>query len=106
LQRVWIIARWAALAVVACAAIVYAADYLSVAHRMVHRTKADPLETIQVRPFYAVPLKNGRAEYDFGDTAPQTCVHSLFPHLGYQPCWYLRRQMQKPEVILMRPFHG
>lgn len=103
MQRAWMIVRWIAVAIAACAAIVYAGDYLSVAHRMAHRTKTDPLETTQVRPFYAVPLKNGRAELDFGDMVPQTCVHSLFPHFGYNPCWYTKRQNQQPTVILLLP---
>ena len=102
--RVWKIVRWAALATVACVALFYIGDYLSVRRRMAHRTKTDPLETTQVRPFYAVPLKNGRAEFDFGDTVPQTCVHSLFPHLGYSPCWYTKRQNQRPTVITILPF--
>jgi hypothetical protein len=24
-----------------------------------------------------------------------TCVHSLFPHMGYQPCWYLSRHSEQ-----------
>ncbi len=103
MQRAWVIVRWIAVAIAASAAIVYVADYLSVAYRMAHRTKTDPLETTHVRPFYAVPLKNGRAELDFGDMAPQTCVHSLFPHFGYNPCWYTKRQNQQPTVILLLP---
>jgi hypothetical protein len=105
LKRAWRIVRWMALVAVACVAIVYAADDLSVRHRMAHRTKTDPLETTQVRPFYAVPLKNGRDEFDFGDTEAQTCVHSLFPHLGYNPCWYMKRQNQRPTIIRNLPLH-
>ena len=30
----------------------------------------------------------------------QTCVHALFPHAGYLPCWYLRKSDIK-EVYLM-----
>jgi len=22
----------------------------------------------------------------------QTCVRSLFPHLGFSPCWYVNRE--------------
>jgi hypothetical protein len=36
-------------------------------------------------------MKNGRFEYSLGDTETQTCVRSLFPQLGYTPCWYLSR---------------
>ena len=96
------ILRWLAIGALACAAIVYAADYLSVQHRMAHRTQTDPLETTQVRPSYAVPLKNGKDEFDFLDPQPQTCVHSLFPHMGYNPCWYTKRQNLQPTLILIR----
>jgi hypothetical protein len=87
-----------------CSAILYAADYLSVRYRMAHKTSADPLETTQVRPLYAVPRKDGKYEFDFGDTEAQTCVHSLFPHLGYSPCWYTKRENQQPTVIVILPF--
>jgi hypothetical protein len=56
-----------------------------------------------VRTLYAVPRKDGKAELDFGDPETQTCVHSLFPHLGYDPCWYTKRQNQQPTVILALP---
>jgi hypothetical protein len=38
-----------------------------------------------------VQQKDGKTEYEEGDPETQTCVNSLFPHLGYSPCWYLRR---------------
>lgn len=103
MERVWGSLRWMAIVTVACAAVVYVADDLSVEHRMAHRTKTDPLETTEVRPLYAVPLKNGRAELDFGDTEAQTCVHSIFPHLGYNPCWYTKRENQQTSVIMILP---
>jgi hypothetical protein len=48
---------------------------------------------------YAIPLKNGNVEYELDARQPEvtvTCVRALFPHLGYQPCWYVRRNSQKP----------
>jgi hypothetical protein len=74
-----------------------------VERRMAHRTPTDPLETTEVRPSYAVPLKNGKDEFDFLDAQPQTCVHSLFPHQGYDPCWYTKRKNQQPTVISILP---
>lgn len=47
--------------------------------------------TITVRPFYAVPRKDKKVEYEFDDPRDQTCSNSLFPQMGYTPCWYLRR---------------
>jgi hypothetical protein len=48
---------------------------------------------------YAIPQKNGKIDYEFDAQQPDVttpCVHSLFPHLGNSPCWYLQRNSQKP----------
>jgi hypothetical protein len=42
-----------------------------------------------------IPQKNNRVQYTFDAPENQTCVQSLFPHLGCTPCWYLRRHAQK-----------
>ena len=47
-------------------------------------------ETVQVQPYYAVPLKDGKTEFFMLDPESRTCVHALFPHFGSSPCWYLR----------------
>ncbi|HET9180282.1 MAG TPA: hypothetical protein VFQ24_18150 [Terriglobia bacterium] len=70
-------------------AVVYAGDY-SVARVRVAK-KLDPYGVVQVRRSYAVTMKNGKPEYFFEPPADQTCLRSLFPHFGYPPCWYLRR---------------
>ncbi len=55
----------------------------------------DPFGSVLVRRYYAVPQKNGRVEFYFDQPETQRCVHSLFPHFGYSPCWYLNRHKQK-----------
>ena len=75
-------------------AILYLGDYVSVKYRMRKNTPGDPLETIQTQTTYAIPHKDGRAEYVFGPRETKTCVRSLFPHLGYSPCWYLKKSAQ------------
>ena len=55
----------------------------------------DPTGTVKVRVLLAVPQKGGRTEYIPGDTETKTCVHSLFPQLGLQPCWYAERHTRK-----------
>jgi hypothetical protein len=55
---------------------------------------------VQVKPLYAVRQKSGRIEYSVGDTETQTCVRSLFPHMGYTPCWYLIRHPTKRIEIM------
>ena len=77
-------------------ATVYASDYFSVRSRLAKKQPGDPLEVMKFRRLYAVPFKNGKNEYDFGDPETRTCVHALFPHFGYTPCWYLSRESRKP----------
>jgi hypothetical protein len=50
---------------------------------------------VQIRRYYAVPQKNGRTEFSPAEPESRTCVHSLFPHLGCSPCWYVNRHTQK-----------
>ena len=46
---------------------------------------------MQINKYYAVPQKNGKTEFEPGEPETQTCVNSIFPHLGYSPCWYVKR---------------
>lgn len=75
-------------------AVVYAGDLLSV--RFPIPKTRNPYGTVEIRPYYAIGLKNKKTEYDF-DVPPETvtCVHSLFPHFGDDPCWYLERHKVK-----------
>ena len=50
---------------------------------------------VQVRRFYAMPLKGSKTEYGDAGIENVTCVHSLFPHFGYNPCWYANRHKVK-----------
>jgi hypothetical protein len=74
-------------------AILYAADYLVLRYRVA--TNRNPYGTVTVQPYYAVPRKDHKIEYMFDDPHDETCVHSIFPHLGDSPCWYLNRNKQK-----------
>ncbi len=71
---------------------VYFSDYLSVASR-VPQTRS--FGTVQIQAYYAVRKKNKQTEFMFLDPQDQVCVHSLFPHFGDDPCWYLERHKQK-----------
>jgi hypothetical protein len=66
--------------------VVYAGDYAVLRTRL-----PKSLGTVTVHPYYAVPQKDGRTEFIPQDPQDQTCAQSLFPHMGYTPCWYLRR---------------
>jgi len=82
------IGRWFLLAIL-LSGVVYLGDYLAVRFP----GSRNPFGTVNVQPYYAIHLKNKKTEFDF-DVPPQTnvCVRSLFPHLGYPPCWYASRK--------------
>jgi hypothetical protein len=72
------------------AALLYAADYASV------RFSRNPFGTVIVTRYYVIPKKNGKTEFVFQPAELQSCVHSLFSHEGYPPCWYLNRHPEQP----------
>ena len=45
----------------------------------------------RVTTFYAAPTKDGRVSIYYDQPQPEQCVRSIFPQLGYAPCWYFRR---------------
>jgi hypothetical protein len=74
-------------AIVLTVAAAYFVDYLILRLRVA--TNKQPYGTVTVHPYYAVPQKDRKTEFILGDPADQQCVHSLFPHMGDSPCWYL-----------------
>ena len=81
------------LGFVIAAVLVYTADAAWVRLRLANHREAT--STVQVRILLAVPQKGGRVEYIPGDPQTQTCVLSMFPHLGFEPCWYVTRHTRK-----------
>ena len=74
--------------------ILYAGDYLSLRYG-IPKGRAQ-FGVVKVQSYYAVGLKSGKTEFMFLGPKNQTCVHSLFPHFGDSPCWYLsRRKVQR-----------
>jgi hypothetical protein len=80
-------------------AVLYSGDYLSVRIRAMHPKAADPFESLKTLRVLAIPEKNGKMEYEVDALNPEqtvTCVHSLFPHHGYSPCWYVKPRINQP----------
>jgi len=48
-----------------------------------------------VQSDYAVKQKSGKLEYYFEQPQAQQCSHTLFPQMGYTPCWYLQRRANR-----------
>ncbi len=76
-------------AIVLATAFVYMVDYGILRFRVA--SNRQPFSTVTVHPYYAVPQKDQKTEFMLGDPTDQQCVHSLFPHMGDSPCWYLTR---------------
>ncbi len=81
------------LAAAVLLAVVYAADYAWLRYRVSADKTA--FSVITVKQVYAVPRKDNKLEYMPGDPQDETCVNSLFPHLGDMPCWYLRKHTRQ-----------
>jgi hypothetical protein len=70
---------------------VWVCDFLCVHFKFPNK---QPFGTVRVQTYYAVPQKNGRTQFLFDPPQQQDCVHSLFPHDGMEPCWYLSSHTQ------------
>lgn len=85
--------RMTACAAALLFALFYVGDYVSLRYRIPgHR---EQFGSVEVRRYYAVPLKNRKTEYMFDQPAPVRCVHSIFGHFGDPPCWYLARHRRQ-----------
>jgi hypothetical protein len=89
------------LAVVALG-LAYISDYLWVLYRVHHPAAGQAFGSVDV--YYETPLKNGKDEFFFGQSNKQTCVRSMFPQMGYTPCWYAsRRSLRSVELETFPP---
>lgn len=88
---------------VAALALVYAGDYAALRIKMMEKNSSAAFGVVQMQTTYAIPHKDGRAELVFGDPVNQTCVHSLFPHFGDSPCWYLNRKNRQTTLMTILP---
>jgi hypothetical protein len=96
-QTVQRIALRSFLAALALLAFTYVADFCVFRYRV--STPRQAYGTVAVEHYTAVAHKDGRAELIFDPPVQETCVHSLFPHGGNFPCWYLTRHTQQETDI-------
>jgi hypothetical protein len=73
--------------------IAYVADYAVFRYRVA--ANRQPFGQFTVTTYDAVQQKNGKTEFLFDPPQAQTCVHSLFSHAGFVPCWYLQRHTEQ-----------
>jgi hypothetical protein len=77
------------LVAVALLLLTYLGDTISIAYRI--PKGREQFGSVEVQKLLAVPQKDNKTEYIADPPQEQRCVHSLFPHLGLTPCWYLAR---------------
>jgi hypothetical protein len=86
---VWAIAGWLLGTLLIAAGMAYLGDSLYIRHEVAGANSAAAFGN--VRFYYATKLRNGK--YTIYQESPQNevCVHALFPHYGYKPCWFASR---------------
>lgn len=92
MKRLLVIAKRTLITAIIALAILYIGDFLHLRYRMWKPRPNDPFEVVTLDRYYAISQKNGRIEFAKAPLENVTCVHSLFPHAGYNPCWYVIRQ--------------
>jgi len=83
----------AILSVVVVAVVAYSLDYA--VFRIRSATRGNANGSVTVNRYYAVLQKNGKTQFIFDPPQAQTCVHAMFPHAGWLPCWYLTRHPEQ-----------
>jgi hypothetical protein len=81
-------------------------DYLVLRAKIMFPKLGAATGTVQMTRMYAISEKNGRVEYELDANQPEVtmpCVHSLFPHMGNSPCWYLQQNANKPIPVVILP---
>jgi hypothetical protein len=96
------ILKWTVAGLVAALAVVYCGDYLVIKIRAA-KSPGTAFSVIKYRPTMAIPHKDGRQEFVFGDPTTETCVNSLFPHFGDRPCWYVSSEARTPVPMTILP---
>ena len=66
---------------------------------MLNASPASPFESMTRTRVLAIAQKGGKTDYQIDQVQPVetlTCIHSLLPHYGAQPCWYLKPRLNQP----------
>jgi hypothetical protein len=88
-MRLWRSVQRVLLALLLFVILFYGGDYLVLRYRASNHGNA--LGSVLVKRTLAVRLKSNKIEYTALDPVNRVCTNSIFPQLGYSPCWYVRR---------------
>jgi hypothetical protein len=81
------------IGLVVAAVIAYVVDAIQVRVRLAAGGAANAYGTVTV--LYAAGLKGSKYEIYTDQPDVETCTRTLFPQMGYLPCWYLRKHSMK-----------
>ncbi len=84
--------------------VAYGYDYAPVRRRMGAQKPGDPFDVVTYPHLLAIPQKGNKVDYELDVQSPmvtESCVHSLFPHYGYTPCWYVLRRSKNPTQMMI-----
>ena len=88
----------------------YGYDYASVRRRASAQKPGDPFDVVTHPHLLAIQLKGNKVDYELDAQSPMAsdpCVHSLFPHYGYIPCWYVLQRSKNPtQMTILLPVPG
>jgi hypothetical protein len=79
------------IALILATAVLYAGDYSWVRYKTSGANSAAAMGSVEIHRVWELPRKDGRVEFTWDPPESETCVHSIFPHFGYVPCWYAVR---------------
>lgn len=80
-------------AMIVLLAALYIGDYCAVRYRI--PGGREQFGQVTLNTLYVIHVKGGKIQYEPGPQETDTCVHSMFPHFGDSPCWYLMRHTDK-----------
>jgi hypothetical protein len=81
------------LALVGALCVAYVVDFALARYRMAGNHNA--FGSVTIDRYSAIAEKANKTEFNYLGSENRTCLHSLFPHAGYPPCWYARRHTQQ-----------
>jgi hypothetical protein len=73
--------------------VAYVADAIQVRIRLATGGPARAYDSVTV--LYAAGLKGNKYEIYADQPETETCTRSIFPQMGYSPCWYARQHTMK-----------
>jgi hypothetical protein len=97
-------AKWLLISVLALLCAFYVGDELSFQYRVHGAQSGNVFGAVDMQRMLAIHLKGGKVQYTLDRLQPaqiQKCVYALFPHAGFEPCWYLVRQSRQPIPLLI-----